>query len=92
MKETAELPVAESVKLCIELDEKMQEQWAYTKEDLELVFEQVYGKFISVTNDIMFQCLLYCYVKGSTEPFPINFAESFSDEEIELMSRQKSNG
>jgi hypothetical protein len=69
MKKTVELPVAESAKLCIELDEKMQEQWAYAKKDLEIVFKEVYGKFIPITNHIMFQCLLHCYEEGSTEPF-----------------------
>ncbi len=91
MKKTAELPVAESVKLCIELDKEMWEKWVITKEDLEHVFEYVYGKPILITNSTVFRCMLYCYEEGGLDAYPIHFADSFSNEEIQLMSQRKSN-
>jgi len=61
MKKTAEFEVAESVKLCIELDEEMKEKWEWTKEDLDSTFKLFKKGHIKITNTIVLQCLLYCY-------------------------------
>jgi len=90
MKTPAELPVAESVKLCIELDEEMEEQWKQTKEDLEDLFEYAHRKTISISNSMLFRCLLYCYEHSWSESIPLGFADSFSKEEVETMPERKS--
>jgi hypothetical protein len=69
----------------IELDKEMQEQWEQTKEDLEDLFEYAHGKTISISNKMLFQCLLYCYDRGWSESIPLGFADSFSKEEVEAM-------
>ena len=73
MKRTAELPVAESVKLCIELDEYMEEQWEYTRGRLEDIFRFL-RKPTHVTDDLLIQCLLYCFEKGEYQYY---FADEF---------------
>jgi hypothetical protein len=85
MKKTAELPVAESVKLCIELDKEMEEKWKNATKRLEGVFKFLFRKHICITDDLLFQCLLYCFEKG--EEFPFFFADSYSQEEIQSMSQ-----
>lgn len=86
MKTSAKSPVAEPVKLCIELDTEMQKQWRYTKEDLEQIFKRLYEKSVNVTNNVILRCLLYCYIEGDGDISPLNFAYSSSNEEVEQMS------
>jgi len=78
-EEPAEKPVAESVKLCIELDEEMQKKWAQTKKDLEFHFEYVYKhkQPIRVTDSIMLQCLFYCYMYD--DGIPVCFAHTYKE-------------
>jgi hypothetical protein len=64
------------MKICIELNEEMLEKWNQTKHDLEDVFEYV-GKHIPITDNIMFQCLLFCYEEGDIEALPIYFTDSY---------------
>lgn len=77
------------MKICIELDEEMQELWKQTKEHLKFIFEYVYGKGIAVTDGMVFQCLLHCYEEGKDEAFQIFWADSFGEEEIESISQRK---
>lgn len=89
MKKTVESSVAETVKLCIELDKEMEKQWKQTKEDLEDLFKYAHGKTISLSNNTLFRCLLYCYDRGWSESIPLGFIDSFSKKEVEVMLGRK---
>jgi hypothetical protein len=80
MEETAELPVAESVKLCIELDKEMLEKWNWTKKDFKDVLEYVNDKPLISTDKVVFKCLLFCYEKRGLDALPISFAANLSEE------------
>jgi hypothetical protein len=61
MKETTELPVAESVKLCIELDKELEIKWNRMKTELEGAFKYVHGVSVSLTDIELVKGLLCCF-------------------------------
>jgi hypothetical protein len=89
MKKTAELPVAESVKLCIELDEEMQEQWDDIRNCIEHKFKYHEKASVQFTDSEIFKALLGAW--ESEDPSPLKglmFVWSLSEEEIrELKER-----
>jgi len=89
MNKTAESPVAESVKLCIELDKELESNWNDMKAELEGAFEYVHGVSVSLTNTELIKGLLYCFDLSIGEAANIFFARLFDKEEIEGMHRRK---
>jgi len=80
---------AESVKLCIELDEELESNWNRMKAELEGAFEYIHGKTVNLTNVELIKGLLYCFDLSIGEAADINFARLFDEEEIEEMHRRK---
>jgi len=71
------------------LDKEVQEIWKLAKESLEGSFKYVHGKHVSLTDDTLFNGLLFCFEKGRSESFPVSFAFGFSEKEVGIMSKQK---
>ena len=89
MKKTAELPVAESVKLCIELDEEMEEQWDDIRDCIERKFKYYEKASVQFTDSEIFKALLDAW--ESEDPSPLKglmFVWSLSEEEIEAMKKR----
>ena len=90
MEETAESPVAESVKLCIELDEEMYKWWKTAKEEIEYAFEDDAKVYIPLTNSEIFKAILYGW--DSEDPTSLKamcYTLLFSKEEIEEMKKKR---
>lgn len=90
MKKTTELPVAESVKLCIELDNEMQEWWKVAKEEIEEAFEDEAKIYIPLTDSEIFKGILNSW--DSEDPTILKaiwYVLSFSEEEIEAMKEER---
>jgi hypothetical protein len=64
------------MKICIEQDEEMQKEWAWTREDLASTFRLFKKGHIKITDTIVLQCLLYCYARD-IEALPLNFVGTF---------------
>jgi hypothetical protein len=88
MKKTAEKPVAESVKLCIELDEEMQEQWQRIKSHLESAFRYAYKISVTLPDYIVFEGLLDGF---ENELCSMSFPHRFTIKEVKGMKKQKQN-
>ena len=90
MEKTVESTVVESVKLCIELDNEMQEWWNDAKERIEEAFEDDAKVYIPLTDSEIFKAILYGW---DLEDPPIVknafYVLSFSEEEIEAMKKER---
>jgi len=71
------------MKICIELDEEMEEQWTHTKSHLEFAFMHAHGCPVNLPDYIVFKGLLVCF-----EDQVIDFSSQFTTEEIEAICKQ----
>jgi hypothetical protein len=72
------------MKICIELDEEMKEQWTRIKSHLEYAFKHAHGMPVSLPDYIVFKGLLACF-----ENEVLDFPSQFTTEEVEVICKEK---
>jgi len=73
------------MKLCIELDEEINNEWEAAKETLEGIFEWGYKKPASLTDSEVLKGLLFCFETAIGEAADQVFISQLSDEEVETI-------
>jgi hypothetical protein len=80
------------MKICIELDEEMQEQWNTAKESLEGEFNRQNDTHVSFTDSEVFGGILAGWWTAEYSMVQMLYAWKFSDEDVERMkSRETQN-
>ena len=73
------------MKICVELDEEMKEEWESVKDILEEGFEYVYRIKVSLSNREIFAGLLFGFMNECGKH---NFPFQFDDDEIDTMVKR----
>jgi hypothetical protein len=71
------------MKICIELDEEINNEWEAAKEELEGVFERFYKQPASLTDFEVLKGLLFCFETAIGESADQIFIHRLSDKEVE---------
>lgn len=75
------------MKICIELDKEMKEQWESVKGTLEEGFEYVYGIKVALSEREIFEGLLFGFLNECGKH---HFPFQFNDDEIDSMVKRVS--
>jgi hypothetical protein len=56
------------MKICIELNEEMQKEWMWAKEDLNAMLRLFKKGHPETTDTLCFKCLLHVYMRDRNQP------------------------
>jgi len=78
------------MKLVIELDEQMENEWEVAKESLEHTFKWAHKHLGSLTDSEVLRGLLFCFEITLGESADQIFVSQFSDEDVAQMQKRSS--
>ncbi|MGD0716793.1 MAG: hypothetical protein ABR979_01830 [Halobacteriota archaeon] len=73
------------MKICIELDEKMEEMWETVKRNFEFAFRRTHEVSVTLPDYIVFEGLLEGFENEMVTMF---FPAKFTDEQVQIMSKR----